>query len=147
MRAFHGSKSFGIAAALAAVCGSMPAFDSARGQTQQVEKSTVDAPDRNGPAPGKGLNTGCPPKSDAHTKAVPDSTLGDADANGDGLVDYFMGEYDFVKGDKDLHVKCWCLNRPLQPNGHWGDYFTKEIVVTQQEHPPIIAVPAGDEAT
>jgi len=89
----------------------------------------------------------CPPGPDTATKAAPDPALGDADKDGDGRDDYYMGEYNFEKGDQDLHVKCWCLNKPAQANGHYGDYFTKEIVVTQHNQAPVTAVPAGDEAT
>ena len=112
-----------------------------------VKVTKVDPPDRNGAAAGKGDNTQCPPGPDTMTKGMPDPALGDVDKDGDGRRDFYMGEYNFVKGDKDLHVKKWCLNKAANGDGTFGDYFTQEIVVTEQNQPDVVAVPAGDEAT
>jgi hypothetical protein len=89
-------------------------------------------PDRNGPAPGLGDNVNCPPGPDASTKGDPDAGLGDSDVNGDGSLDYFMGEYKFIEGDKDLLVRKWCINLEAD-EGNFNDFFTFELITSLRE--------------
>lgn len=81
-------------------------------------------PNRDGTKPGD--NTSCPPGPDARTKGVPDPALGDKDVDGDGRLDYFMGEWKFVDGDADLTVRQWCINKAAGAN--FNDFFTYELI-------------------
>jgi len=86
-------------------------------------------PDRNGAAAGLGDNTSCPPGPDATTKGAPAATLGDKDVNNDGRDDFFMGEWKFVEGAKDLIVRQWCINKPAV-GGHFADFLTFQIITS-----------------
>lgn len=44
----------------------------------------------------------------------------DKDVDNDGKKDYFMGEWKFVKGDRDLTVQQWCISR--------GDDFIRSYI-------------------
>ena len=89
-------------------------------------------------------NDTCPPgrctrdaqnKITAFTKIDPDPRLTnvaaqkDQDKNGDGRVDYFLGEWKFVEGNKDVIVRKWCLNGG-PPNGAFHDAFSFEIATS-----------------
>jgi hypothetical protein len=53
------------------------------------------------------LNFGPPPPG--YRIAKPDKDRGDKDVNGDGIMDWFMGEWKFIDGIKDLIVTKWCI--------------------------------------
>jgi len=86
------------------------------------------------------------------TKIDPDPTLSsvpaqkDQDKNGDGRVDYFMGEWKFVEGDTDLIIRKWCLNGG-PPNGAFHDAYAFELATStgNQEHQRI--PPTNDNLT
>lgn len=81
------------------------------------------------PAPDRGVNfsTNCPPNQNG-VKAPPGDAR-DKDVNDDGTDDYFMGEWKFVEGNKDLIVRRWCINRPMVA-GHFDDFFSFEVITS-----------------
>ena len=90
----------------------------------------MDPPDRNGAVAGVGSNTTCPPGPVRGTKGAPDAALGDKDVDGDGTSDFYMGEWKYDDGNKDLIIREWCINRPVQANGSFGDFFSVEIITS-----------------
>ncbi|KPL23578.1 MAG: hypothetical protein AMJ75_05815 [Phycisphaerae bacterium SM1_79] len=127
---------------------------------KQLTVEEVDAPDRNGAAAGKGDNQSCPPGPTSTQKGTPNKDLGDKDVDKDKDLDYFMGEWKFVKGDKDVIVRKWCINVPETPddpntpqNEHrFNDFYSIEILTslrdaqgnwteTQQVAPGAVACP------
>jgi hypothetical protein len=86
-------------------------------------------------------NAGCPPVDGNGKKLKPDPKYGDADIshhadqpdgspektdeNGNPTLDYFMGEWTFVVGNKNLKIQEWCINRRTDTIFH--DYFTLVI--------------------
>lgn len=107
------------AAALVAAGTLLPASASAQ---------VVKAPNRNGAAPGD--NTSCPPGPNATTKGVPAAGLGDKDVDGDGTDDFFMGEWKFVQGNRNLVVRKWCINKPAAASGAFGDFFSTQVLTS-----------------
>jgi hypothetical protein len=85
------------------------------------------------PGPARGGNdTSCPP-GPGNTKATPDPAKGDKDVDGDGTLDFFMGEWKFVTVNgndvKDTIVRRWCINRP-RAGDHFGDFFSFEVLTS-----------------
>ncbi len=74
-----------------------------------------------------GDNTSCPPGPDTTTKSTPNATLGDKDVNGDGTLDFYMGEHQFTLPGCTSIVRKWCINKPAA-GGALQDFFTLEIV-------------------
>lgn len=109
-------------------------------QAQQIQQGVRVGqgrpPDRDGDGVITAAETGCPPLVNG-VKATPDPAKGDADVSdpvaypdSTGLLDYFMGEWKFVQGSKDLIVQMWCINRPQQP-GAYLDHFTYRILTSE----------------
>ena len=109
-----------------------------RGQ-QGVRATEAQAPDRDGDGvAGSYDESTCPPFVNG-AKAVPNPAFGDMDISddtnspsSDGLLDYFMGEWKFVQGSKDLIVQKWCINKP--PNMQlmaFVDHFTYRILTSE----------------
>jgi hypothetical protein len=109
---------------------------------QQEEGGHTPAPDR----PGGDRDHSCPP----NPKRAGDGTIGkdaadqarDMDVNSDGRADYFMGEYKFIEGDRDLLVvRVWCINHeptqdvPATPENEeaYNDFFTFEILTSLRD--------------
>ena len=84
------------------------------------------------PAPGRGVNhnTDCPPNQDG-TKVEP-SDARDKDVNGDSRKDYFLGEWKFVDGSKDLIVRRWCINQTASTgrDAHFNDFLSFEVITS-----------------
>jgi len=107
-----------------------------QGGQQGVRVSETKAPDRDGDGIVSVEETGCPPLVGG-MKATPDPAKGDADvsaasdpADSAGVLDYFMGEWKFVQGSKDLIVQKWCINRPETPTA-FRDHFTYRILTSE----------------
>jgi hypothetical protein len=94
-----------------------------------VYADKTDAPDRNGADPGLGDNNSCPPGPTSARKGTPDAALGDKDADGDGTVDFYMGEWKFDDGIKDLIIRKWCINR-IPKADSFGDFFSFEVITS-----------------
>jgi hypothetical protein len=107
----------------------------------KVKVKKTGPPDRNGVRLGKGECQFCPPGPGDGTKSVPNPALGDQDKNGDGVDDFYMGEYHFDKGTQDLTVRIWCINQAAG-DGHFNDFLTYEII-TSENDAQTIAVAAG----
>lgn len=71
----------------------------------------------------------CPP-GPGNQKATPNDPK-DKDVNGDKRTDYFMGEWKFIEGDKDLVVRKWCINKP-QGTNTFNDFFSFEILTSKR---------------
>lgn len=99
-------------------------------QAQGVTVTKKDAPNRDGANPGD--NNSCPPGPDASSKSTPDAKLGDKDVDGDGTLDFFMGEWEFVLGVDDVKVRLWCINRKKK-RGHtaFSDFFSTEVLTSK----------------
>jgi len=70
-----------------------------------------------------------------------DADLKDQDKNGDGRVDYFIGQWKFVSGVNDLIVRKWCIEKPAGAGGTLGDFFTIEVLSSlngQIQQPPLV---------
>ena len=109
------------------------AFAQPQGQ-QGIRSKEGKAPDRDGNGQTDGYEQGCPPVQDnfpapgSQTKAA--HVAADKDVNNDGRTDFFMGEWEFIKGNKDLKVRMWCINK-AESAGGWGDYFTFEVLTSE----------------
>ena len=157
MQIDSGRHHFATVAFVFALLGTLAAVPVGSQQAQQkgqqgVRATSSKAPDRDGSGKVEYRETGCPPTTAAGDKAVPDVTKGDADVSDDkvspdskGVVDYFMGEWKFVKGRKDLIVQLWCINRPGTATAY-RDHFTYRIL-TSENGVVTVAVRADDEKT
>ena len=95
-------------------------------------------PDRNHNGVTDYDDDGCPPLVNG-VKATPDPSFGDMEISDNvkypdsaNLLDYFMGEWKFVQGSKDLIVQKWCINRP--PNMAlmvFRDHYTYRILTSE----------------
>lgn len=113
-----------------------------------VAVETTPPPDRDGDGVLEGTDVGCPPVDANGNKIMPNNALDDdKDDPPDGVDDYFMGEWKFVKGKEDLIVRKWCMNR-AETRDAFTDFFTFEAIASENGEeidPPVVA--AGDEAT
>lgn len=89
--------------------------------------------DKKGPPDREGNNdASCPPGPDSPPrKAVPDPALGDKNVGGDAKLDYFMGEWKFDDGTKDLIIRKWCINVTKDPaKKFFSDFFSFEVITS-----------------
>lgn len=123
-----------------------------RGQ-QGVRVSEGKPPDRNHNGVTDYDDDGCPPLVNG-AKATPDPALGDKHVSDDvrfpdsaNLLDYFMGEWKFVQGSKDLIVQKWCINRPPDMVAMvFRDHYTFRIL-TSENGDNTERIKADDEET
>ena len=150
-----GVRSFAKGILIVVACGVLvgnPVDAQQRGQ-QGVRANATPPPDRDHDGGPSDDECGCPPLVNG-AKAVPDPALGDMDISddttspdSDGLLDYFMGEWKFVQGSKDLIVQKWCVNQP--PNMQlmaYTDHFTFRIL-TSENGVNTERIPADNEKT
>ena len=83
-----------------------------------VVRNTTPPPDRNPDDPNdSGDNKSCPPGPSSGEVGAPNASLGDSDVDGDGELDYFMGEWEYVITDMeettDTKIRKWCLNQGI----------------------------------
>lgn len=89
--------------------------------------------DKKGPPDREGDNdASCPPGPDGPPrKAALDPALGDKNVGGDAKLDYFMGEWKFDDGTKDLIIRKWCINVDKDPaKTFFSDFFSFEVITS-----------------
>jgi len=124
-----------------------------RGQQGVRVASEGKPPDRNHNGVLDADDDGCPPLVNG-VKATPDPSFGDMDVSddvkspdSDNVLDYFMGEWKFVQGSKDLIVQKWCINRPADMTFMvYRDHFTYRIL-TSENGANTERIKADDEET